>query len=188
MVKNSTVVADQDGDFSDWVEIYNNGTETVNLSGFGISDDASEPYKWVFPAVTIGANEFLLVFCSDKDVLGPEMHTNFKLSASDQLVLTDNMGYTLDSHALTANAYDISAGYMIDGGGALTAFYTSTPGASNLNGVIDGELIASLPSGFYSTDTIIELESAQLHEIRYHRTPTQPSTLGPPCPGSCPRR
>jgi len=51
----------------DWVEIYNLSTNLVSIAGWSLSDAASTPDKWVFPAVTIPANGFLVVFCSGKD-------------------------------------------------------------------------------------------------------------------------
>jgi hypothetical protein len=67
MASNSTVIPDEDGDFSDWIELYNTGTETVNLAGWGLSDDLMQPYRWVFPQVTVEPGNYLLVWASGKD-------------------------------------------------------------------------------------------------------------------------
>ncbi len=67
MPLNSSTVMDDDGDYSDWIEIYNPGGTDISLGGYGLTDDSTEPYKWVFPDYTLDAGEFLLVFASDKD-------------------------------------------------------------------------------------------------------------------------
>jgi hypothetical protein len=67
MASNSSTIFDEDDDYPDWIELYNNGDDTVNLSGWGLSDDDDEPFRWVFPDVTIVPGEFLLVWASNKN-------------------------------------------------------------------------------------------------------------------------
>ncbi|UCH13968.1 MAG: CotH kinase family protein [Bacteroidales bacterium] len=67
MSSNTMTLADEDGDFSDWLEIYNYGATPVNLNGYGLSDNNSVPYMWIFPDITIQAGDYLVVFASDKD-------------------------------------------------------------------------------------------------------------------------
>jgi hypothetical protein len=67
MASNSFTLADEDGDYPDWIELYNSGSDTVNLLNWGISDSKKIPFKWVFPDVTLTAGQFLVVFASDKD-------------------------------------------------------------------------------------------------------------------------
>ena len=67
MTSNGKKLADENGDFPDWLELYNAGTETVDLAGYGLSDERDTPFKWVFREATLGAGEFLLVFASGKD-------------------------------------------------------------------------------------------------------------------------
>lgn len=67
MASNDSTVADDEGQWPDWIELYNGGNETVNLSGWGISDDPERPYRWVFPSVEIGPSSYLLVWASGKD-------------------------------------------------------------------------------------------------------------------------
>ena len=47
---NMSILADEDGDYSDWLEIRNNGATAVNLNGYGITNDPLSPFKWVMPA------------------------------------------------------------------------------------------------------------------------------------------
>ncbi len=64
---NKSTISDEDGDFEDWIELYNSGVSAVNLYQYGLSDDPAEPYKWRFPSVVIEPNGYLLVFASGKD-------------------------------------------------------------------------------------------------------------------------
>ena len=58
---------DEDGDSSDWFEVYNYGDNDVQLENWGVSDDLEEPFKWIFPEVEIEADEILVVWASGKD-------------------------------------------------------------------------------------------------------------------------
>src|SRR5678815_5853517 len=67
MASNSSVLADEDGDFSDWLELYNAGATTVDLDGAYLTDNANLPTKWRIPAVALDAGGFLVIFASSKD-------------------------------------------------------------------------------------------------------------------------
>ncbi len=64
---NSTVLTDEDGDNSDWIELYNNSPNTVDLQGYSLSDNMLIPIKWIFPSVTIQPYSYLTVFASGKN-------------------------------------------------------------------------------------------------------------------------
>lgn len=65
--ENFTALADNDGDFEDWIELYNAGGASVNLSGYQITDTTLAVTSWTFPNVTIGAGEYLTLYASGKD-------------------------------------------------------------------------------------------------------------------------
>jgi CotH kinase protein/Lamin Tail Domain/Fn3 associated/FlgD Ig-like domain len=67
MSSNQTAILDDDGDSSDWIELYNAENYEVNLEGFGLTDDVADPFMWEFPDVSIPAQDFLLVFASGKN-------------------------------------------------------------------------------------------------------------------------
>ena len=42
---NSSIFFDEDGDTPDWIEIYNTSNNSINLKGYGLSDNLSEKFK-----------------------------------------------------------------------------------------------------------------------------------------------
>ena len=67
LADNIAGLKDEDGDYNDWIEIYNAGDEAIELNEFGLSDDLDDPFKWKFPDVKIEANSFLVIMASGKD-------------------------------------------------------------------------------------------------------------------------
>lgn len=67
MASNGRTLADEDGDYEDWIELHNSGAEPVNLAGWGLTDDRDQPFQWVFPEVWIAPGGFLMVYTSGKD-------------------------------------------------------------------------------------------------------------------------
>ncbi len=130
---NSTVNTDEDGTYQDWVELYNTGATAVNLNGYGLSDDATLPYKWTFPNVSMPAGSYLLVWCSDKNraTPGSPLHTNFKLSGADSIRLTNAGGVTVNTAPAATSVQNISYGRLPNGTGGFVFFTTVTPAAAN---------------------------------------------------------
>lgn len=93
---NDTGVVDAFGDHSDWIEIQNTGAEDADLEGWYLTDNPENLTKWRFPSVTLGPNEYALVFASERNraVAGFELHANFKLSSDGEylaLVMPDGL-------------------------------------------------------------------------------------------------
>jgi spore coat protein CotH len=100
MAQNDTVLADEDGAFTDWIELYNPGPSATNLNGFHLTDDASNLTKWKLPAQTIAAGGYLVIFASGKNraVAGAQLHTSFSLDADGEyLALVASNGTTVVS-------------------------------------------------------------------------------------------
>jgi hypothetical protein len=94
---NDSSEQDEDGDYSDWLEIWNDSDTAVNLDGWGLSDSDSNPFKWMFGAVTIQPGEFLVVWASSKNrpavTNGNQLHASFAISAGgEELLLTQPDG------------------------------------------------------------------------------------------------
>ena len=124
MADNGGSLLDEDGDSPDWIELHNSSDGPVSLNGWYLTDDAADLTQWSFPATTIPAKGFLIVFASDKDrsVSGTELHSNFKLSASGEYVaLVQPDGSTIeDAVTFPAQQKDISYGYAFSNSGTST--------------------------------------------------------------------
>ncbi len=66
----------EDGDFPDWIELFNSGNESINLEEYKISDDTLVLDKWAFPSIELEPDAFLVIFASGKDRYDPaELHS-----------------------------------------------------------------------------------------------------------------
>jgi len=97
MPKNYDTAEDEEGKNADWIELYNNSGLTVDLSGYFLSDDFTNPNKWTFPTgTTIAANGYLIIWC-DEDTMDAGLHTNFKLSSGGEiLTLSNALGFAVN--------------------------------------------------------------------------------------------
>jgi len=68
MSDNATVIVDEDGDHPDWIELYNNSADIIDLYGYGLSDETDKPFKWVFSRYLLIPGEYLVVWASDKNL------------------------------------------------------------------------------------------------------------------------
>ena len=73
--KNYSLIADEDGEYEDWIELYNAGTSAVDLFGYSLTDNSTTPAEWTFPHYTLNPGEFLVVFCSEKNRFAPAPFT-----------------------------------------------------------------------------------------------------------------
>lgn len=136
LTRNVTGISDGFGRREDWVEIYNPNNQSVNLDGYFLTDNSGNPTKWNFPAVTIPAQGYLVVFASGEDTVDPggNAHTNFSLGANGEyLAIVRPDGTTVDDQfsptypeQFTDTCYGIPSG-----GGAPVFFQSRTPGAVN---------------------------------------------------------
>ena len=83
---NQNSFVNNSGDTPDWIEFYNAGNETINLEAYYLSDGESDFLKWQFPSINISPNEYLLVFASGDDISQNEIHTNFKLANTGEIL------------------------------------------------------------------------------------------------------
>lgn len=122
MASNDATQADQDGDFDDWIELYNNTDSPINLEGFSLTDDAGNLTKWSFPAGTsIAANGYLIIW-ADEDLEQEGLHADFKLSAGgESIVLSDTDGTILDQIDYPEQTTDVSFGRAPNGTGDFQA-------------------------------------------------------------------
>ena len=133
--KNTSIIEDEFGDTSDWIELYNSGNTPINLEGYFLSDNEDNLQKWQFPNKTIAANSFLLIFASGDNLVDVFCHTNFKLSGNGEtLILSDENGEEIERVGIPPLLEDHSFGKIMDAGNEWTYFEIPTPVASNVNG------------------------------------------------------
>lgn len=134
MASNGSTLQDRSREYPDWIELYN-PQYGVDLSGYYLSDDLADPFRWKFPeGFWIPAGGYRLVFASGKDavVLG-DIHTNFSLgSEGEPLLLTDPNGVLLDYVPPRKQQRDISYGRNPDGSSEFVFFAQPSPGAANV--------------------------------------------------------
>jgi len=94
---NRNTIQDEDGDYSDWFELYNSDTIDINLSGFGITDDTNDPYQWVFPNINIHPKEHLLVFASGKNI--SDVYNHYETIIREG----DDWNYRVNTSEVTGN-------------------------------------------------------------------------------------
>ena len=111
----------------DYIELYNAGTVPFDLSGIGLSDEVSNPDKYVFPSGTIVPTGGYLVVYADGES-NPGLHAGFKLSSSGEGVFLD--GGALDSVEFGVQLDDLSIGRT--GGDARWTLNQPTPGFTNV--------------------------------------------------------
>ncbi len=101
MASNASGLQDEDGEYSDWIEIHNPGATNVSLTGWYLTDDAANLTRWRFPAVSLPAAGHLVVFASGKDraVATNELHTSFRLDAEGEYLALVRPGGESVEHA-----------------------------------------------------------------------------------------
>lgn len=141
MAKNDNVIADEAGEFDDWIELYNAGTSPVDLAGYYFSEDPTDPTFWEIPdtdptATTIPAGGYLLIWADKDPEQGPH-HIDFKLSADGQeIYLYGPDGNTLiDELTYPSLSTNTSYGRETDGATDFQTFTAPSPGANNTAGV-----------------------------------------------------
>lgn len=161
--KNEGINQDEDGEYSDWIELHNTGAQTINLENWSLTDDSSNLRKWIFPAVHMEPGAYLLIFASDKDRRNEdqELHTNFKLSSAGEylaLVRADGQSPAFAySPAYPPQQSNISYGLYR---GQHTYFDTPSPGSENLLGDQILAPVLSKAAGFYQAAFALELSVA----------------------------
>lgn len=172
MASNGTTLADGDGQYSDWIEIYNPTTSPIDLGGWHLTDSATNLTKWTFPATTLDAGQYLVVFASNQaaagyvDGLGYQ-HTTFALSAGGEyLALVDSTGAIVDEFAPEFPPQSADVSYGRDGAGLNVYFDHPTPGSDNdLSSIITrGVVITEImyhPSSEQTTEEYIEIYNGE---------------------------
>ena len=140
LASNGGYIIDPQGQYDDWIEIYNAGHEAIDIGGMYLTDDLSVPTMWRIPddnpsATTIPARGYLLIW-ADGDTADPGLHANFRLNVGgEELGLFDTDGPTsgalIDTLAFGHQTVNISYGRYPDADDDLRFFGFPTPGGQN---------------------------------------------------------
>ena len=197
LAANTTTIVDNDGAYSDWIEIFNPDPQPASLAGWYLTDTATDKKKWAFPDVTVPAGGYLLVWASNQNRRDPAkpLHTNFVLNAAgDYLALVQPDGTTVATEfapAFPAQLENISYGVTQPAAATEPAvrgpFRTPTPGARNGGAAalfLPERAVFSRASGpFTGTITVTLTGAAAGQQIRYVVAPPAATGAAVPEPG-----
>ncbi|MEQ9425278.1 MAG: lamin tail domain-containing protein [Cyclobacteriaceae bacterium] len=139
LAANDANLADPDAveeEFDDWIEIYNTGSEAIDIGGFHLSDNPEDPFRHQLPTdqpsvTTIQPGGYLLLWADGSSEQGA-LHLDFGLSAAGETIgLYYFDGRTIDEYQFGEQTSDVSMGRSPDGSNNWVAMPNPTPGASN---------------------------------------------------------
>jgi len=176
MASNNNSAQDPQGQYDDWIEIHNYGTDSFDIAGMYLTDNLSAPTKWRIysdsrSATIIPAGGYLLIW-ADNDTADAGLHANFKLSAGgEEIGLFDVDGSTLiDIVVFLDQTTDISYGRYPDANDAWRSISEPTPGAENAGGYLG--LVAdakfSHRHGFYTTPFSVTIATETEDAVIYY--------------------
>ena len=185
LTSNDSIATFPDGGFTDWIEIYNSSAQTVDLSGWGLSDRLTRGRKWQFPqGCYIAAGEYKVILCdgqADKTSTS-ELHASFKIGRLTQevITLTDPTGRVLDKMMLPESRTDVSYGRTV---GLTGLFYYDTPtpfqaNSGGFTGYAETPVFSETPGMHYAT-VYLEIsipEGTQVYYTTDGSIPTMNST------------
>ena len=172
MADNKSTLADEDGAFPDWIELYNPTTGGLSLSGYFLTDNKSQPTQWAFPNVPLGAGSNLVVFASGKNRTNPQarLHTNFQLDKGGEYLALVGPGLLIvqEFDPFPIQGADGSYG-LIGGDLGLRQYMIPTPGAlNNSTPPPPAPVLFSKSSGTFTASFALALTSESPGaEIRY---------------------
>lgn len=166
MFSNTAALANENGDFYPWVEIYNPGDIPVQLSNYFLSANPSLDPKWQFPEFWLQPGAFYVVFTAGfVDELNPTQSDLNLVNGQSKVLLLDASGEILSFIDERCVKHNHSLGRSVDGFGESVVFTQSTPGYTNLLGEwapippIQATINFSHAGGFYGEPIAVELSS-----------------------------
>ena len=171
----------------DWVELYNQTSNEMDLSGYHLTDSINQATKWTFPSgTTIEPNGYLVVYASGNSItntmldLSGKLHADFKLRPDGEyLALTDPSGNVVHSYGDNYPVQRVDISYGLTDDGSLLYFDSPTPGSANSGSTFLGvaqEVKFDIDRGFYSEPIDVTMTTAESEsEIWYTTDGTEPS-------------
>ncbi|MCD6588564.1 MAG: CotH kinase family protein [Candidatus Fermentibacteraceae bacterium] len=130
MAGNDSTIADENGEYDDWIEIVNTGTDPVDLSSFRLTDDMAFPGKYIFPDTVIQPGGYMLIWADDESEQG-SLHAEFKLNGDGEEVYLMQGSVVIDQITFPDLSDDDSWGRWPDLGEGWVIQAYPTPGAPN---------------------------------------------------------
>jgi len=173
-------------DYPDWIEIYNNSAETINLANYAITDDLNDSAKWIFPGGTLLEPKSYLLLWADghNDSPGEGIkyyHLNFKISQDgEELAIFTPEGELVDSVTFGSQLSDVSYGRKANELGEWYYFGEPTPGKANTTEGVKNKIFTSIPeisldAGFYKGNQVINIIGNSVGKtIKYTTDGSQP--------------
>ena len=169
MASNATTVPDPQGQYDDWIELYNAGGQAINVGGMYLTDDPETPAKWRFPTdratvTTVPAGGYLLIWADGDDAGRTGLHASFRLNAGgDTVVLIDTDGQTvIDTVQFDKQTADISYGRDPAATDQWRLLGLPTPGTQNVNTYLGfvADTKFSHDRGFYEQSFSVTITTA----------------------------
>lgn len=186
-VENRGGLQDEDGERVPWLEIHNAGKGRVNLSGWFLTDDATNLAKWKIPLAVVLPDKYLALFASGKNRTNDplHLHTSFRLEkATKYIALVDpatNVAWEL-SPRFEESRKDVSFGHPRGQRTAVGILRKPTPGRANPDSGAGfaGEVMFSRPSANFVEPFRLTLSTpAAGAVIRYTLDGSMPGTNSP---------
>lgn len=162
---NDELLQSANGEYYDWIELYNNSENPIHLSNYYLTDDKNDLEKWNIDYGVMFSDEYLIVYASDDDINIPdELHTNFKLSSEGETIYLTDGTNIIDKVKYGKMDEDYTFGRLEEKSDLLTYLAKPTPRESNRN---SGTIISSRESGYYVSEFNLKLIAAEGHKIYY---------------------
>ena len=183
MQSNIDCIMDDLKEFPDsWVELYNAGSESVNLSDYALSVSPKEKKAYKLPSRTVSPGQYVVVYC---DTEGKDLHASFRLESGKdgELYLWKN-GTIIEQYTGMKKmpAPNVAYGRETDGADTWGYQLTPTPGRSNCgktSNEILGDPVFSKAGHVAKTSFALELtlpdDAPAGTQIRYTLDGTEPT-------------
>jgi hypothetical protein len=173
---------------NDWVELHNNGATAVSMKDWALTDDKTEPGKWVFPDVTIPPGGYLVVMCDGENITTPApggfLHADLKLDADGEYLALHNAAGAIVQQ-FSPGLPTISPFHSLgrNASGVYVFFDPPTPGVANSGTELQGQAadpVFSIPGGIYASTQSVQVTSATAGAtIRYTEDGSEPTETTP---------
>lgn len=184
---NLGFIRDEDGDNSDWIELYNYGDKSLNLEGLSLSDQMGKMGRWYFPDMELAPGEYLIVWASGKNKVtdSGELHTDFLINPSDIITLYDKNDECIDRfHFEESVETGLSVGRNVKNPGQLAILSANTPNRANNASIVSSvaridstlsEPVFSADGGVYDDSFELKLSCNEGESILYTLDGSEPS-------------